>query len=161
MAGEAEVETPAQSGRQWQLSRYVLVALVAFGVALGASWLARSLMPAPHAGGELHVLMHEKLSLDPAQQRQIEGLEAQFAAQRKDLDARLRAANADLAEAMASEHQYGPRVGQAVDRCHMAMGDLQKATLRHVFAMRAVLRPDQAALFDAEVSKALTQPAAH
>ena len=28
------------------------------------------------------------------------------------------------------------------------MGDLQKATLTHVFAMRRVLRPDQAATFD-------------
>jgi hypothetical protein len=41
----------------------------------------------------------------------------------------------------------------------MAMGELQKATLRHVFAMRAVLRPDQAARFDAAISKALTRPA--
>jgi Spy/CpxP family protein refolding chaperone len=140
-------------------SRYALVALVSFCVALGAIWLTRSMIAPHHSGGELHVLMHEKLSLDPVQKQKIEALEADFASQRKDLDARLRAANADLAAAMVSEHQYGPRVAEAVDRCHMAMGDLQKATLRHVFAMRAVLRPNQAARFDAEVSKALTQPA--
>ncbi|HET9630649.1 MAG TPA: periplasmic heavy metal sensor, partial [Novosphingobium sp.] len=88
-------------------------------------------------------------------------LEADFATQRQALDARLREANAGLAAAMASEHQYGPKVAEAVDRCHMAMGELQKATLRHVFAMRAVLRPDQAARFDEAVAKALTQPAQH
>ena len=36
------------------------------------------------------------------------------------------------------------------------MGQLQKETLEHVFAMRAVLRPDQAVQFDAAVVKALT-----
>ena len=36
------------------------------------------------------------------------------------------------------------------------MGQLQKETLEHIFAMRAVLRPDQAARFDAAVVKALT-----
>jgi len=143
-------------------SRYALVALVAFCVALGASWLSRNVMaPAHPAGGELHVLMHEKLDLDSAQKRKIEALEADFAVQRRALDQRLRDANAGLAAAMASEHQYGPRVSEAVDRCHMAMGELQKATLRHVFAMRAVLRPDQAARFDAGIARALTQPAQH
>lgn len=143
-------------------SRYVLVALVAFCVALGASWLSRSLIAPPrHEGGELHVLMHEKLDLDAGQKQKVEALEAGFRTQRKALDELLRAANADLAAAMASEHRFGPRVSQAVDHCHMAMGELQKATLRHVFAMRAVLRPDQAAQFDAAIGKALTQPAQH
>ena len=38
----------------------------------------------------------------------------------------------------------------------MAMGELQKATLSHVFAMRAVLRPDQAAVFDERIAATLT-----
>jgi hypothetical protein len=38
------------------------------------------------------------------------------------------------------------------------MGMLQKETLKHIFAMRAVLRPDQAAKFDAAVVKVLTEP---
>ena len=36
------------------------------------------------------------------------------------------------------------------------MGELQKATLAHIFAMRQLLRPDQAAQFDRAVVKALT-----
>ena len=36
------------------------------------------------------------------------------------------------------------------------MGEMQKITLEHIFAMRSVLRPDQAARFDAAVVKALT-----
>ena len=37
------------------------------------------------------------------------------------------------------------------------MGALQKATVAHVFDMRAVLTPEQAKAFDAEVIAALTQ----
>lgn len=142
-------------------ARYGLVAVVAFCMALAASWLSRSVI-APHHGdgGELHALMHDKLDLDAGQKARIEKLEAGFAGQRRALDAQLRQANADLAAAIASEHQYGPKVAMAVDRCHIAMGEMQKATLRHVFAMRAVLRPDQVVRFDAAVGKALTQPAA-
>ena len=36
------------------------------------------------------------------------------------------------------------------------MGELQKETLAHIFAMRQILRPDQAAKFDQAVVKALT-----
>ena len=61
-----------------------------------------------------------------------------------------------LAEAIEAEHSYGPKVAAAVDRSHEAMGRLQKETLSHIFAMRQLLRPDQAARFDAAVTKALT-----
>lgn len=138
--------------------RYLLVALVAAAVALGASWASRSLLASPEpSGGDLHAFMHHKLDLDAAQEAQVEALETRFASRRTELEAKLRDANAELAQAMASEHQYGPRVAAAVDHAHMAMGDLQKATLEHVFAMRALLRPDQAARFDGAVARALTE----
>ncbi len=139
------------------LPRYLLVAAIAFCAALAAVWIARSLAEPRHApGGELHALMHEHLQLDPAQRAKVEQLETQFASQRHSLDAQLARANAQLAAAITSEHRYGAKVGEAVDRSHMAMGDLQKATLSHVFAMRAVLRPDQARRFDEAVGKVLT-----
>jgi hypothetical protein len=137
--------------------RYVLVALVAAAVALGVSWTARNLMAShEQSGGELHAFMHQQLDLDTDQEAKAEALEKSFAGRRSELEGKLREANAELALAMASEHQYGPRVAAAVDHAHMAMGDLQKATLEHVFAMRALLRPDQAARFDRAVDKALT-----
>jgi hypothetical protein len=141
-----------------RLSRYLLVALVAFAAAFGAVWIAREIGEPRHpSGGELHALMHDKLTLDPAQTARVETLERAFAETRKGLDAQLRQANAELAAAIANEHQYGPKVAEAVDRSHQAMGALQKATLSHVFAMRAVLRPDQTGTFDAAVGKALTR----
>jgi nickel and cobalt resistance protein CnrR len=138
--------------------RYLIVALVAAAVALGASWASRSLLAPPeHSSSDLHAFMHDRLDLDAAQEAQLDVLEARFAGRRTELETMLRQANAELAEAMESEHEYGPRVAAAVDHVHMAMGDLQKATLEHVFAMRELLRPDQAARFDKAVSKALTE----
>ncbi|WP_144098264.1 Spy/CpxP family protein refolding chaperone [Croceicoccus sediminis] len=142
------------------LSRYVTVALVAVVAALAALWIAQGLPREEAAnGGRLHAIMHEQLDLDPGQEKQIHALETSFAQKRETLEAELAAANRDLAKAVANEHAYGPAVERAVDRSHMAMGELQKATLSHVFAMRAILRPDQAQVYDEAVAEALTQPA--
>lgn len=143
------------------IRRYGLVALVAFAAALAAVLFARFVFtPPPRVENEVHALLHEKLTLDAAQEQRIHALEAAFATRRAALESEMRADNQRLAAAIAAEHGYGPQVAQAVDRTHHVMGALQKETLQHIFAMRAVLRPDQAAQFDAAVVKALTQPAA-
>lgn len=140
------------------MSRYALVALIALLAALAAVWIGRNLATDGSAHeGRLHSIMHEQLDLDAQQEVEIEALESRFASQRAALEEELRKANAELAEAVANEHEYGPAVERAVDRSHMAMGELQKATLSHVFAMRAVLRPDQARVFDEAVAEALTE----
>ena len=87
---------------------------------------------------------------------QIEELETRFAIRCRALELELRTDNARLAAAIQAEHGYGPRVTAEIDRSHRAMGLLQKETLSHVFAMRAVLRPNQAEKFDRAVVNALT-----
>ena len=104
----------------------------------------------------LHAFVHDELTLTNEQKQRLEALEARFAVERARLDASARAANAQLAQAMEAEHEYGPRVGAAIDKVHARMGDLQKATVRHVFDMREILDPDQQRRFDQQVSKALT-----
>lgn len=137
-------------------SLLLALALGFFG-ALGGTLVGR-MIPQERAQDEsaLHRLMHDELALDSAQQARIAAMNASFAAQKAGLVAQQRAANAELAAALRDEHAYGPRVAAAVDRTHHAMGALQKATLEHVFAMRGVLRPDQAARFDAGVARMLT-----
>lgn len=132
-------------------------AVLAFVAALGGVYVGRLIWPAPDApGAELHSLIHDRLHLDAGQTEKLEALEAQYAERRALLEARMRADNARLATAIRIEHGYGPQVAAAVNSSHMAMGELQKATLAHVFAMRQLLRPDQAARFDAAVSATLT-----
>lgn len=140
------------------LRRLLIAAVSVVALALVGVWIGRMIQPqAHHTGAELHALMHDGLDLDPAQERSLSVLERDFAAKREVLETRLKADNSRLAEAIAAEHQYGPRVSAAVDASHLAMGELQKATLEHVFAMRAILRPDQQAKFDAAVAKSLAQ----
>lgn len=137
----------------------LVVALVFVAAIAGVVVGRQALAPQHHAGSELHAVLHDRLSLDDAQERRLHELERSFAIRRRALEQEMRAENALLAEAIAAEHGNGPRVAAAVDASHRTMGDLQKETLAHIFAMRALLRPDQAARFDAAVTKALTEDA--
>ncbi|AIT79188.1 periplasmic heavy metal sensor [Novosphingobium pentaromativorans] len=104
----------------------------------------------------LHAFVHEELQLTAEQDARLEALEAQFAIEKRRLELSLQAANAGLAAAMDDEHRYGPKVGTAIDAVHERMGDLQKATVRHVFDMRALLNARQQEAFDRQVGSALT-----
>lgn len=137
--------------------RLWLSLLLAFLAALGGVVVGRTLLPQPvRSGSALHDVIHDDLALDKDQEARLAALEARFAVQRRALELDLRAANARLAEAIATEHGNGPAVAAAVDASHAAMGALQKATLAHLFAMRQLLHPDQTGRFDAAVVDALT-----
>lgn len=143
-----------------RLRRSLLLAAVAFLAALAGVLIGRSISDhGPEQPAALHELLHEELDLDAAQLRQIEEIERRFAARRQELEMELRADNARLAAAIDAEKGYGPRVTAEIDRSHQAMGELQKETLQHIFAMRAVLRPHQAERFDRAVVEALTADA--
>ena len=137
--------------------RLGLCMIACFIAAIGGVYVGRALFPAPEQpGAELHEVLHHKLALDPDQQARLQILEQRFAVQRRAYELELRADNARLAEAIEAEHGIGPGVTAAVDQSHAAMGELQKATLAHIFAMRQLLRPDQTRPFDQAVVKALT-----
>jgi hypothetical protein len=137
--------------------RVLLCVVLAFLAAIGGVFVGRALLPQPkQPGTALHEVLHHKLALDADQQSKLKVLEGRFAVQRRALELELRATNARLAEAIEAEHGNGPRVTAAVDQSHAVMGELQKATLAHIFAMRQLLRADQTSQFDAAVVKALT-----
>lgn len=140
--------------------RVLLIALVAFVSAIAGVFIGRFVADQPRAKEtELHALLHDQLKLDPQQHVKVDAIEAKFAVRRKALELEMRAANVRLAEAIAEEHGYGPKVTAAIDHSHLMMGELQKETLEHLFAMRAVLNPEQARMFDNTVVKALTADA--
>ncbi len=137
--------------------RGALIALIAFLAAIAGVFVGRAVLGHhSHPDNELHALLHEQLNLDATQRAKLDVLEARFAVRRESLELEMRADNAKLATAIEVEHGYGPGVATAIDQSHIAMGELQKETLEHVFAMRGLLRPDQAAKFDVVVVKALT-----
>ncbi len=140
--------------------RLLLFGLVAFIAALAGVLAGRLIVETPRASEtELHALLHRELKLSSAQQVKIDRIEAKFAERRDALELDMRAANIRLAQAIEAEHGYGPRVTEAIDETHRVMGELQKETLQHLFAMRVVLDRDQAAMFDKSVVKALTADA--
>lgn len=140
--------------------RTLFVALIAFLAAIAGVAIGRLVILTHEAqGSELHELLHHQLKLDAGQQARLDTLEQRFAVRRKALELEMRADNARLADAIEAEHGNGPRVAAAVDDSHRAMGELQKETLAHIFAMRQILRPEQTAAFDRAVVKALTTDA--
>lgn len=140
--------------------RTLLIALVVFVAAITGVFAGRNLFHAPpSAGADLHALLHDGLDLDQRQRASLDVLERRFAVRRQAIELELRTDNARLADAIEAEHGNGPQVAAAVDRSHQAMGELQKETLLHVFAMRQILTPDQAKTFDRAVVKALTADA--
>jgi Spy/CpxP family protein refolding chaperone len=132
------------------------LAALASGAATWASatWMMRERQPP-----SLHSVVHGKLDLSADQDRRLELIEARFAARRLALEAEVRAANREMAAAIAASDGDTPAVQAAVDHFHAAMGELQKATITHVFEMRSVLTPAQAEVFDAAVVDALHEDA--
>jgi|TARA_B100000446_G_scaffold148922_1_gene143014 nickel and cobalt resistance protein CnrR len=131
------------------------VLLAALAGCLGA--IAADRWANHEAGSGLHDFVHDELTLTTDQEQRLDALEARFAVERARLEGSARAANARLAQAMENEHEYGPEVSAAIDEVHARMGDLQKATVRHVFDMREILEPEQQRQFDRKVSDALTR----
>lgn len=140
------------------MRRNLIVALIAFAAALLGVFAGRALTPVKQQPRvDIHAVLHDKLNLDAEQERKLDALESAFAVRRRALEATMRAHNRRLAEAIQAEHRNGPAVEAAIDATHVTMGELQKATLAHVLAMRALLREDQARIFDEAVTKALVE----
>lgn len=142
-------------------ARLILISLlVAFLAALAGVLAGRALTkPAPASETVLHALLYDELELDARQKARLDALNRAFAARKTALEKEMKADNVALADAIRRDKAYGPAVSGAVDRIHHVMGTLQKETIEHVFAMRAILKPDQVARYDAAVERALTSPA--
>lgn len=136
----------------------VTVALAAAVSGIGA-WAGANWVLNKHAPPSLHEIVHKDLNLSPQQLAKIEEIEARFAGQRVVFEGRVQAANWELAEAIKVSNGESRIVQPAVDRFHDAMGDLQQATITHIFEMRAVMTEAQAQRFDRSVVEALTADA--
>jgi Spy/CpxP family protein refolding chaperone len=90
-----------------------------------------------------HEWLHRELQLTEVQHKALEPIETKFAEKQRLLANALREANTNLARVMAEDKSYTPRVATAVEHVHHCMGDLQKASIEHVFEMRSVLTPEQ------------------
>lgn len=137
----------------------VVTAILAALASGAATWASATWIMQERQPPSLHSVVHEQLDLSAEQDRRLDVIEAHFSARRPALEAEVRAANRELAAAIAASGGDTPRVQAAVDHFHAAMGELQKATITHVFEMRSVLTPAQAEVFDEAVVNALRDDA--
>jgi Spy/CpxP family protein refolding chaperone len=137
----------------WLLAAAVVLTIA--GGALGGWFGVRYGLREAHASASLDEVLHHRLKLSAEQNTRIETLERAFNGRRTALEAEMQAANRQLADALESQHAYGPDAEQAVARFHVAMSELQVLTIQHILAMRAVLTPEQAAQFDRTISETL------
>ena len=133
------------------LTAVMAVAASGIGAWAGATWVLKHDTPP-----SLHEIVHEGLDLNPGQLARIDAIETSFASRRTALERRVQAANLELAQAIAESDGDSRAVQPAVDHFHDAMGDLQQATIAHIFEMRTVMTPAQAEQFDKGVVEALT-----
>ncbi|MBN8530154.1 MAG: periplasmic heavy metal sensor [Caulobacterales bacterium] len=117
----------------------------------GAAWVLKR-----DARPSLHEIVHEDLNLNADQLARIQVQETDFATRRVALEQEVQAANRELARAIAASNGDSRVVQPAVDHFHDVMGELQQATIAHIFQMRAVMTPIQAERFDRSVVEALT-----
>jgi nickel and cobalt resistance protein CnrR len=104
-----------------------------------------------------HDWLHKELQLTDAQHKALEPVELKFAESQRRLAAALHQANMELARAIKEDKAYTPRGAAAVEHVHHCMGDLQKTSIEHVFAMRAVLSPEQGEKLLSLAQRALEQ----
>lgn len=125
------------------LSLIIIVLLVAFG----AMYASQHYMNMQHDfvghSGDTHNYLHSKLGITKEQDTKLQEIEANYQKRKLYLEETIRLANMELAEAIKKNPSFSPDVQQAVDKIHVAMGELQKASLEHLFQMQPILSPQQ------------------
>lgn len=147
--------------RFWRAIAIVTLVGVAAGVAGVYAGLALFSAAGP-AHTSLDAAVHRELDLNPEQNRQLEAIEARYAARKRALEAEMRDAARAIADAVFEDRAQTPRVQQAIDRFHDAMGQMQHDAIAHVFEMREVLNLEQKVEFDeivrAELLRGVDEP---
>lgn len=121
------------------------------GIWLGTQLGGRSEASTP----SLHAVIHDQLHLSGEQEAEIEALEADFAREKAVYEERLADARHAIGATLMEYREMSPEVVEAAEAFHDVMGQLQLATLNHIFAMRSVMDEQQREIFDARLAAAL------
>ncbi|WP_305791371.1 periplasmic heavy metal sensor [Rhodoferax sp. BAB1] len=131
----------------------VCVGLLVFaGIVVGRNTI-------PEHETDLHEMLHKAVPLDDNEKAVLEAKERAFMARRGEIEAHLRVANAELADAIAKTPQWSPGVESAMRQVEAAAARLQRETLIHVFEMRAGLRPEHRSAYDEVLLESLRRGA--
>lgn len=136
--------------------RLILFAVVGAVIGIvGAASLAWFWHANQRPESDLHTQLHLAVPLDAEEQAILDAKERAFAARRAEIETRLRFANGHLADAIAADPRWSPQVEAATREVEQAAADLQRATLVHIFEMRAGLKPAHRPAYDQVLVNAL------
>ena len=132
------------------------VAVIA--VAAFSSFLTMRWVEARHAAVDPHEWLHSELNITAEQHEALAPLETKFAQRNRVLREQMRAANHELAVAIGRGQANSPEIAAAIGKIHQHMGELQNASIEHLFAMRATLTPAQSATLLRLAQQSLDDP---
>lgn len=139
---------------QKEILYFIVIALVGFG----AFYACAHLFKAPHHGQiDAHTWLHEQIGITAEQDQKLSEVEKKFAEKQRTFQEKIHVGNLELAAAMLEDKAFSERVTAAVERIHHAQGELQKATIEHIFDMQTVLTPQQAEKLNKLAADALVQ----
>lgn len=123
----------------------LLLILVAVVAALSSYFTSRMMTGGCTMQSEQNYeLLNEQLGLSESQKASVSRIEQTFEKLEAGLQGKLDDANRQLAKTISEENAYTPKVAAAVEHVHMCMGELQKASIAHLFELRGQLdKPQQ------------------
>lgn len=139
---------------QKEILYFIVIALVAFG----AFYACGNFFKTPHHNQiDAHIWLHEQISITAEQDQKLSEIEKKFSDKQRVLREKIHVGNLELAAAMLEDKTFSERVAAAVERIHHAQGELQKATIEHIFDMQTILTPQQAEKLNKLAADALVQ----
>ncbi|PHR62832.1 MAG: heavy metal resistance protein [Robiginitomaculum sp.] len=133
----------------------IIVILISLMVGFCGVWMGTVWFVDREPQSDLHSEIHRSLNLSKIQLQQIHQLEKGFSSQKETLEQKLKVANDSLSIAIQRDHMLSAGVDLAGNEYLQILGELQTATLNHIFQMRALLNEEQAEQFDQIVIRSL------
>lgn len=136
----------------------ILLLMTALGsLYIGKHFLQQQMPPSESESANWHHVLHDRLHITQEQDEKLKALEVHYMERRQALETQMQQANRDLAAAIKSEKAYTARIQDITENIHHIMGELQKATLQHIFEMRPILTDEQNEKLEQMVTDALTR----
>lgn len=104
-------------------------------------------------------IVHSDLKLSSDQSREIRDIEGKYYDRRSTLRMQVASANRELADALMADMAFGREAREASNHVEQGLGELQRATILYVLAVRDVLTPEQQMIYDRKVREVLTASA--
>lgn len=129
--------------------------------AIGSAYIGQHYFPHIHLHDEtvklnsFDQILHQQLSISSQQDVQLAKIEETYQKQLKYFSEKLKLINMELANAVKEEKIFGPRIDKAIEENHTTLGELQKATMKHLFEMQTVLSPEQSEKMNSVIADAL------